>query len=323
MEKVMGPGSAEVNIPAACRQIKAAHPEVTAMYYLNSLIDYSMFTPLHDALAKNPEFRLKDSKGKELNPYMYNLGNAAFREMWIADIVNATENGCDGVFIDKSRSGGPGGAAYIPMHTAALVALDAALQPLGKFALLNNQGGVAGQAGMMIENFAGSQKCIEMLITAASRGFTTEVHAGDISDNASGKSGNTCVDGDTNAMAAFLIGAGDYSYYHCSGDALAGGATKWSVASTWPAVRDYWLDWLPEYTFPLGMPLGPATKAPSAAPNAPSGSFVWTRKFASGTQVVFDAGSRNGTISWAHGLVQVGPPSDSTVDKDSCSWQTM
>jgi hypothetical protein len=30
-------------------------------------------------------------------------------------------------------------------------------------------------------------------------------------------SANTCVNGDTNAMAAFLIGAGEYCYYHCSG----------------------------------------------------------------------------------------------------------
>jgi hypothetical protein len=176
---------------------------------------------------------------------------------------------------------------------------------------------------MMIENWAGSQKCIEMLITAASRGFTAEVHAGDLPDGPD-MSENTCVNGDTNAMAAFLIGAGNYSYYHCSGATIAaGGATKWSSSKTWPAVRDYWLDWLPEYTFALGQPLGPATKTPSVAPGAPSSMFVWTRKFASGTQVLFDAGSRNGTISWAHGLVQKGLPSSIDVDTNACSWQTM
>jgi hypothetical protein len=54
---------------------------------------------------------------------------------------------------------------------------------------------------MMIEDFAGSEKCITTLQTISSRGLTVQAHAG----NEAGESG--CVHGDTNALAAFLIGA--------------------------------------------------------------------------------------------------------------------
>ena len=72
---------------------------------------------------------------------------------------------------------------------------------------------------MMIEDFVGSETCVTKLQTIAGRGFTVQAHAGDLPKSAEwggeGK-GNQCVDGDTNSMAAFLIGAGDFSYYHCS-----------------------------------------------------------------------------------------------------------
>jgi hypothetical protein len=144
-EKVMGSGTAEVNIPAACTQIKKSGAKSKVMYYLNSLIDYSRFTPLHDLMENHPEYRLKDSKGEAYtNPFLFNLSVDAFRELWIADVVTATKNGCDGAFIDKSRTGGPGGAAYESAHTKALAELNTALKSQGKFAINNNQGGLAG-----------------------------------------------------------------------------------------------------------------------------------------------------------------------------------
>ena len=63
---------------------------------------------------------------------------------------------------------------------------------------------------MMIEDFVGNEKCIETLQTIVARGLVVEAHAGNY------PTGNTCVDGDTSSLAAFLIGAGNYSYYHCS-----------------------------------------------------------------------------------------------------------
>ena len=182
-------------------------------------------------------------------------------------------------------------------------------------------------------DFGPSEKCIERLSTAVSKGFIVEVHAGDQPDSSDssigetgkkGKKVNQCINGDTNAMAAFLIAAGEYSYYHCSGDTLPCG-TKWSSCQHWPNTggKDYWLDWLLEYDYPLGAPLGSAQKTPSKSSSSGKGLHLWTREFATGTKVAFDAGSGNGTISWAHGLVQTGKPTPAAVAQSGCSWQTM
>jgi hypothetical protein len=52
----------------------------------------------------------------------------------------------------------------------------------------------------------------------------------------------------------------------------------------------------PEFDHPLGAPLADAVKV----------GFVWTRRFARGTNVTWDANSYQGTISWGNGVVQVG-----------------
>ena len=90
----------------------------------------------------------------------------------------------------------------------------------------------------MIEDFAATLKSVQLLNQTTSSGLTVQVHAGDIVDDGSGTKINTCTNGDTNALAAFLVAAGDYSYYHC--------AAGWGSNAKWPAVADAWLDWLPE-----------------------------------------------------------------------------
>ena len=74
---------------------------------------------------------------------------------------------------------------------------------------------------------------------------------------------------------AFLIGAGEYSYFGCGDWCAEGDDTK-------P------LTWLPEYDKPLGTPKGPAQY----------NAGVWTRSFASGTEVMFDTKTNKGTVKW-------------------------
>ena len=62
------------------------------------------------------------------------------------------------------------------------------------------------------------------------------------------------------SLAAFLIGASEYSYYACT--------------EGW-AYRMGWRHWSPDYDRPLGQPNGRATKTKTG----------WTRTFASGTRV--------------------------------------
>jgi len=81
------------------------------------------------------------------------------------------------------------------------------------------------------------------------------------------------------SAAAFLVGAGNNSYY---------GSGNW-IAS---GLQDVQTRWCPElFEKPLGVPNGPAAKS----------GAVYTRKFASGTVVTFNIRTNKGTITWASG----------------------
>ena len=112
-----------------------------------------------------------------------------------------------------------------------------------------------------------------------------EVHAG---DPASG-SDNHC-DNITNSLAAFLIGMGERHYYACSNH-------LWTSNPDWPSEPDDWLDDRPEYSKPLGKPLGVGVR---------SAEGVWTRNFTSGTSAEFDERTNSSTLRWADGEVQRG-----------------
>ena len=138
------------------------------------------------------------------------------------------------------------------------------------------------------------------------------MHAG---NEYKGKENYSCAEGGTNDLAAFLIAAGNYSYYHCTDNGF-------STPAAWPAVPDEWLDWAPEHGFRLGTPLGPATRSPS---RTGANASIWRRDFASGTHVEFDGGNGNGTIWWADGPVQVGGTASvdpTTVGAIGCRWET-
>ena len=90
---------------------------------------------------------------------------------------------------------------------------------------------------------------------------------------------NVLCSGDlTDYIAAFLIGAGEYSYFGCGDWYAEGDNTK-------P------LTWRPEYDKPLGAPKGPVQYRSNAG-------IIWTRSFASGTEVTFDTKRKKGTITW-------------------------
>lgn len=316
--------SEEIAGPAACRQISEEKTGTHTFFYLNSVIDWPFNFKLHTMMKNNPDWRLKNTSGGEVfGPginWLYNLTNDAMRSAWVAECVNAAKGGCTGCFIDQANVNegiatwprtSPVAVAYRAAHLKALTELDAALAPNG-YGIYNHLGVTSYHtSAMMIEDFAATEKCVKMISTLASRGLTVQAHVGNYPD------GNKCVDGDTNAIAAFLIGAGNYSYYHCSVAPYT-----WGSNPKWPAVPDSWLDWLPEYSMPLGEPLGLAVKRPSVT--SPSSELsLWSRTFASGTRVEFDGGTGNGTIWWSHGVVQSGPLANLSSLSKGCRWESM
>ena len=158
----------------------------------------------------------------------------------------------------------------------------------------------------MIEDFAGTEECINVLQKVAGEGRTVQAHAGDVADGGPGPK-SECIEGGINSMAVFLIGAGKYSFYHCS--------PGWGSDPKWPSVPDYWLDWLPLYDKPLGEPLGLGSKDPNDG--------LWKRAFKSGTKVAFDPRKnfQNGTITWADGTVSRGRRANASVPyRSGCAW---
>jgi hypothetical protein len=149
----------------------------------------------------------------------------------------------------------------------------------------------------MIEDFAATEPCIRALQEFAAAGRAVEAHAGYHSDG----SDNFCASPPINSLAAFLIGAGEGAYYAC--------APGWTTDPRWPAVADPWLDPLPQYARLLGAPLANASRSPRG---------MWTRHFASGTNVSFNAETGNGRIAWGDGIVDLGTNSGGTAD--ACKW---
>jgi len=205
---------------------------------------------LHAAMQANSDWRIKWANGSDHrgtgDNWLYNLSNPACRQAWVAECVAATAAGCTGCFIDQANDkemvagNTPAGRAYSAAHLATLVELSETLARTGKYAIMNHLGDLGDHVhAMMVEDFVGSERCVRLLQTLAARGFAVQAHAGDLP---TGK--NYCVDGDTNSMAAFLVGAGEHHYYHCAGQPDA-----WGSNPLWPAVKDAWLDWLPEYDY--------------------------------------------------------------------------
>ena len=83
--------------------------------------------------------------------------------------------------------------------------------------------------------------------------------------------------GSESDMAAFLIGAGLDHYF---------GFGPWYTRA-----GGFAPSWKPEFEKPLGEPLADATYDAATS--------TWTRSFASGTRVKFDATSSVGSIAWA------------------------
>jgi hypothetical protein len=321
--------SMEVSAPETCRQISAASQGKTHTFsYVNSVIDWPWNYQLHADMVANPDWRAKEDNGSDWRVvggnWVYNLSNPAMRKRWIQECVDATQQGCTGCFIDQSNAAegfvgkSPAAKQYSLDHLATLVELSETLETLdnGTHYVINNHLGNAGDHVhmMMIEDFVGTETCVRMLQTISSRGIAIEAHAGNAPVNASVE---TCAHGGTGSLAAFLVGAGEYSYYHCQGPTDA-----FSTNPEWPSVPDMSLDWLPEYDYKLGTPLGPATTQPS---KTGANASVWSRQFASGTRVQFDGGNGNGTIWWSNGLLQVSGPTyqDPSVLAKGCAWESV
>ncbi len=322
MDKSQGQSNGSDTRPGEARTLDAARAvraavgaAPTLLFYQNTMIDWHMYST-HAALVADPTLRLHNASGAD----------ALFQgAMWLFDVTSAAGRAVpaglcaalaradagatyDGCFLDRGNVLGSFGpeASFTPAQTAAINAghdallsgLVAQLASAGQRALLNNNGNFSlAPALRMIEDFAATEECIGALRELAAAGAPVEAHAGYFADGTDAR----CASPPVNSLAAFLIGAGERAYYAC--------APGWTTDARWPAVADPWLDRIPQYARPLGAPLANATRSPRG---------MWTRRFASGTNVSFNALTGNGRIAWGDGTVDLG--TNSGAAPDACKW---
>lgn len=307
----------------AARQVRAAlGASPTLLFYQNSLIDFPEFST-HGALVRDASLRAKNASGDDalvLLPqalWLFDAATAAGASVPVdACLALAGSDGgatYDGCFFDRtstchSPDCGFGVeaamtpaqfAAFAAGHAQQLRAATAALAARGQLALWNNAPVATRAPAIMLEDFGANESCVLMLRAAAAAGTLVEAHAGDVVSGSDAHCNRT-----TNALSAFLIGAGERAYFACS-------PGQWTSSPDWPRVPDPWLDARPEYARPLGAPLGAAVR------DAAGG---WSRNFSSGTRVFFDAVSNAGRIAWADGVVDQG---EGGLNEDACIWAAL
>ena len=218
--------------------------------------------------------RVKSRNGQ----YVIDLSNPEVRLWWQNNCLNATKYADgDGCFCDSSQV--KNFTFYPNPPESEMKAWDGGLLNLTREvqkALGNDNlliGKVLNQSyvkGVQIEFFRPNNDSINELMLGVSVGQVVQAHVPVFVP---------CSSDLTDYIAAFLIGAGEYSYFNCG---------NWNAtgSDTTP------LTWRPEYDKPLGAPKGPAEY----------NSGVWTRSFMSGTVVTFDIKGKRGekgTIEWS------------------------
>eukprot|EP01079_Euglenida_sp_SAG-EU17-18_P000692 gene692-384_t len=284
---------AEAKIVEQCAAVKARNKNISTVFYINEVLDW-YFYAMADTYKQNPEWWLRYSKAPHL-PY-YTAGDRTFnppkggmlvfdhskqavRDFWLGGFV-------DGIFTDSSQGSTHG-------TEKALNSTDQAAFEAGKVLTSSNLtahfGGKAGapyvgstgvligkkpdQLGInayQIEFFTASEDSIAELQAGVKQGYLVQAHT-----HSADTCGCSCMN---DTAAAFLIGAGPYSYY---------GSGEW-IAQDLDDVQRRWCP--PIFERPLGAPTGDAVKGSDG---------IYRRSFSSGTKVEFDTKTNHGNIQWA------------------------
>ena len=261
------------------KMVKEINPNVATYFYMNSFKDIPAMSKMAREFDQHPDWFLRDSNGTKVKSpgqdlYVFDLSNPEVRQWWKNICLNAVKatNG-DGCYCDSSQHTN---CTFKPRLTPekekawgdGLLQLTKEVQnALGDDNLLI--GKVANQSyvkAFQMEYFTPSNDSIVELMLGVEVGQVVEAHVPITQD---------CREDLTDYIAAFLIGAGKYSYFGCGNWATFNNDTGSFV-------------WKSEYDKPLGAPTSTATYV----------NGLWRRKFSYGTIVEFDTNTSTGTIKW-------------------------
>jgi hypothetical protein len=293
------PTHQEARIIDVLKGVKLINPNVSTIFYYNSVLDFPMYD-LATRMAADPSLMLRNGAGKIVKMSggghsdmdVFDFGNAAARALFIAECVNATRTGyVDGCFLDRCVDGTPTDAvsgplapcnstskcryplnltdatarAYFAGHLQVIADLQRAI---GDGPVIANHAfgppHDAVERGAvsfaMNEFFKADNASINSLRWAAANGRGMQAHVGGTKPT-------------IDLIAAFLVGAGRRAYF---------GNGKWSTTTT------FFDHWSPMYELPLG--------APSADAEYDALSHTWSRTFAHAGAVTFHVAKGTGTI---------------------------
>jgi len=310
----------------AAKQLKAINTNVSVLYYMNSMMDWTQYG-LHNWLhANHPEWWVKNKEGETVcldDQPLFNLSIPEMRQKWLDSITSELALGSgvyDGLFADRANALPKGGGRQPgPGQSGAVGVYDVATQKCSKGDLHYEQADydewAAGHAIMLqaAQKAAGDGIYVVANNNATqgvggrqferwcNKDFDGNTIIGDIaelkSELAAGKvalvhGGEPC---DANALSlslsAFLMGAERNAYFACT--------DGWSLAKGWmPEAR-----W-PEYDRKLGAPKGDASVTTKGHMQ------MFERSFASGTRAVLvvdqktvGPGKAEGCVFWSDGNV--------------------
>jgi len=268
--------------------LKAAAPDVHTIAYVNSIIAYPWYNGAH-LMARNLSLPLRLEDGSfahNINAglarnqtwFAWNFGIEEVRSIFKEQCADMTKNGIvDGCYIDGCQNTpSPLDKETKNSYVAGKQQVLEELQREVPGMLLCGSGGDVrpGVYGTSIQNWNKhtdklSVREIPLLMEAVSQGAMFEAKGKVVCDpNVNGDPYNADLQTE---LAAFLVAAGEYSYYRCGG---------WSHTDA---------TWYPVYDKKLGAPISNATLGTDR---------IWRRSFTSGTEVTFDTSTNVGTISW-------------------------
>ena len=265
----------------AMKAIKAVNPKISTYFYMNAHLDFRQMTRMAREFDEHPDYALRDDNGVMVKItqgtqgyYNFDVSKLEVRKWWLNICLNATKyaNG-DGCFCDASQT--VNATFTPPLSPSKEKAWGEGLLNLTREAqeALGDDNLLIGKAvnqsyvkAVQMQKFNPTNRSIQSLLLGAEVGQVMQAHVPvDV----------PCTSDLTDYIAAFLIGAGQYSYFGCGDWVAEGDDTK-------P------LTWRPEYDKPLGAPKGPAQY----------NAGVWIRSFISGTEATFDTRANKGTIKW-------------------------
>jgi hypothetical protein len=333
----------------AAKQVKAARPTATVIAWLDSTQVYTgwvwppnvtscqhcLFSPAdnqlinhtynHDVYAvqghsqtaeymeSHPELLLRNTSGKPAlgwgGLHVYDHRQQKVRDLWRDNCLRLTASGvidgCGADFSDGAKATGLGpavAAEWASGHEAMLRETTAALGPQGlligkSFDQLGDTVNAILREGCTASNqTVNAFRNISAFSRASGKRYVVQCHFGH--PEYTTPLNLTAAD---NTAAAFLCGAGTDHYFVTGG--WRAKAVDRRVAGDDGNFSTHWLPSIMGH--PLGAPLA------DAAYDAITG--VWTRRFASGTLVRFNARSNTGNIAWSDAPPPSPPPSPSPL----------